>query len=411
MTETIPSAGATADVPDYPKARPAGCPFDPPPQMYEIAERSPVSKVRWVDGNTPWMITRYRDLQSLFNDPRISSDPSSPNHPSRSVALRVIATTFGKSFVKMDAPNHQRLRQMVSSWFSVKRSDALRTKIQAAADGLIDDILAGPKPVDLVEAYAAKLPSFVICDMLGTPYSDHSFFQDNVATATGRNTTPEQAAEAHKEMWAYVDRLFGEKLENPTDDMVSEIAGRVKDGQLTRKEAVDMGCLLIVGGHDTTKNMISFGALTLLQHPDQLAIVRDTNDPKVIATAVEELLRYLTVAAQALPRTAKEDIEIGGQLIKADDGVVMACEMANRDPSVFPDPDRFDITRDARGHMAFGYGAHQCVGQMLARAELQIAYETLFKRIPTLQLATSLDQLQYRSDAVVYGVYELPVTW
>jgi cytochrome P450 len=411
MTETIHSAGVAADVPDYPKARATGCPFDPPPRMYEIAAQSPISRVRWVDGSTPWMITRYQDLQALLNDPRISSDYSAPNHPSRSKGLSEIQSKYGRSFVKMDAPGHPRLRQMVSSWFSVKRSDAMRPKIQKAADGLIDDILAGPKPVDLVEAYAVALPSLVICDMLGAPYSDHSFFQDNVKTTTGHKTTPQGAVDAHKEMWAYVDRLIGDKLENPADDMVSEIAGRIRAGQLTRDEAVAMGVLLIVGAHDTTANMIALGILTLLQHPDQLAIVRETSDRRVIAATVEELLRYLTVAAHALPRTAKEDIEISGQVIKADDGLVMATEIANRDPSVFPNPDHFDITRDARGHMAFGYGAHQCVGQMLARAEMQIAYETLFKRIPTLKLATSLDQLQFKHDCIVYGVYELPVTW
>jgi cytochrome P450 len=157
--------------------------------------------------------------------------------------------------------------------------------------------------------------------------------------------------------------------------------------------------------------MIALGTLALLQHPDQLAIVRDTNDPAVIARAVEELLRYLSIVHIGHPRAALEDIEVGGHTIHAGDGLLLPAEIANRDPAMFPDPDRLDVTRDAHGHVAFAFGPHQCLGQNLARVELQVVYGTLYRRIPTLRLATTLDQIPFKHDALVYGVHELPVTW
>ncbi len=412
MTDTIPAGPAAADVPDYPMARAAGCPFDPPPRMRELAAEAPITKARWWDGSTPWMVTRYAEQRALLSDPRMSSDGRHPHHPARGAALKEIQKEHGRSFVKMDDPEHARQRQMVNPWFSVKRVQALRPAIQKMVDGLIDDMLAGPKPADLVEAVALALPSLVICDLFGVPYADHTFFQENAKLATGRDTTPQQGAEADQRLLDYMDRLISDRLTSPPrGDMMSALAERVRAGELSRAHAAQMAVLLIVGGHDTTANMISLGTLALLKHPDQLAILRETGDQTVIAGAVEELLRYLTVAAIALPRTALADIEVGGQVIRADDGVLLACEAANRDPAVFPDPDRLDIGRDARGHIAFGFGVHQCLGQNLARVELQVVYGTLYKRIPTLRLATSLDQIPFKHDAIIYGVYELPVTW
>lgn len=172
-----------------------------------------------------------------------------------------------------------------------------------------------------------------------------------------------------------------------------------------------MGVLLLLGGHETTANMITLGTLLLLQHPDQAARVRDAEDPEVVVDAVEELLRFLTIAHLGRRRTALEDIEIAGQTIRKGEGVIMLGELANRDPAVFPDPDRLDLTRDARRHRAFGAGTHHCIGQPLARTELQVIYPALLRRIPTLRLATELDQVPFKYDAVIYGAHELHVTW
>jgi cytochrome P450 len=172
-----------------------------------------------------------------------------------------------------------------------------------------------------------------------------------------------------------------------------------------------MGMILLIAGHETTANMIALGTLALLEHPDQLAALRDTDNPKLIAGAVEELLRYLNITHNGRRRVAVEDIAIGGQVIRAGDGVIFANDVANRDEETFADPGRLDVHRDARRHVAFGFGVHQCLGQPLARVELQVVYGTLYRRIPNLRLAVNVDQVPFKHDAVTYGVYELPVTW
>lgn len=177
-----------------------------------------------------------------------------------------------------------------------------------------------------------------------------------------------------------------------------------------RGEASLLGVLLLGAGHETSANMIALGVLALLEHPDQLAVVRDTDDPKVIANATEELLRYLTVVHSGQRRLALEDIEIGGQIVRAGEGVIIPGATGNWEAGHFPGPERLDVTRDARRHMAFGFGIHQCLGQPLARLELQIAYRTLFRRIPELRLAVGLEKVPFK-DGIVYGVHELPVTW
>jgi cytochrome P450 len=398
-------------LPVYPTPRAAGCPFDPSPGLRALEAEAAVSRVRWWDGSTPWVVTGYDNHRALLADPRISADSLHPSHPSRAAGMREAHQKHGRPFIRMDDPEHARLRRTVTAPFSVKRSEALRPAIQKIVDGLVDDLLAGPKPVDFVEAFAEAVPSLVICELLGAPYADHGFFQDNIKILQRRDADPQHGAEADRLLLSYMDGLIGEKLAKPGDDLMSEMAQRVQAGELSREEAKRIGQLLLLAGHDTTANMIALGTLALLQNPDQLAILRDSEDPKVVAGAVEELLRYLTIVHIGHPRAALEDIEIGGTVIRAGDGVLLPAEIVNRDPALFPDPDRLDITREDRGHVAFAFGPHQCLGQNLARVELQIVYSTLYRRIPTLRLATSLDNIAFKYDALVYGVHELPVTW
>jgi cytochrome P450 len=411
MTDTpTTAAGLKSDDPDYPFPRAAGRPFDPSPVLQEMQAKTPVAKIRYWDGSTPWLVTRYADQRALFVDPRMSADSSHPNHPHQTPGFRE-SQRRERAFIKLDDPEHARLRRMVSAPFSVKRCEALRPAIQEIVDGLVDDLLAGPRPADLVESFALLVPSLVICDVLGASRSYRTFFEENSKQLTERQVADEDGLAGQNRLKESIDGLITEKLSHPGDDVMSDIASRVKAGELSREDAVLTGVLLVVGGHDTTANMIALGVLALLQHPDQLEILRQTSDPAVIAGAVEELLRYLTIAHGGRPRVALADIEVGGEVIHADEPVLLAIEMANRDPAVFPDPDRLDLLRPARNHMAFLFGPHQCLGQNLARVELQVAYSTLFKRIPTLRLAADLDKLPFRNDATVYGVSELPVTW
>jgi cytochrome P450 len=398
----------TATLPEYPMPRAVGCPFDPPPALRTLPS---ISRIRLWDGSTPWLATRHADVRALLADRRVSADTLREGYPHTSASGRA-RRTRGLSFINMDDPEHRRLRRMVTGTFAIRRIQELRPSIQRIVDERIDALLTGPRPVDLVEAFALPVPSLVICHLLGVPYADHDFFQQRTRVLITRDQAVERAIAAQDELTEYLERIIAEKLADPADDLLSNLAiEHVATDELSRREAARTAVLLLIAGHETTANMIALGTLALLEHPEQLAAVRDSDDPELIAGTVEELLRYLTIAHSGRRRIALEDIEIDGQTIPAGDGIVLAGEAANRDEARFPDPDRLDVHRDARGHLAFGFGVHQCLGQPLARLELQVVYGTLYRRIPGLRLAVALEQIPFKHDSNVYGVYELPVTW
>jgi cytochrome P450 len=398
----------TSTPPEYPMARASGCPFDPPPALRTLA---PVSRVRLWDRSTPWLITRHADVRAILADPRVSADARREGYPHISAGAHA-RRTQAPSFIGMDDPDHARLRRMVTGTFAIRRVDALRPSIQRIVDEHIDALLAGPRPVDLVQAFALPVPSLVICHLLGVPYADHDFFQRHARVIVSRDQAVERVLAAQDELTEYLDGVIAGKLAEPADDLLSKLAREhVATGELSRHEAALMAVLLLIAGHETTANMIALGTLALFEHPDQLAALRDTEDPALIAGAVEELLRYLSIVHSGRRRVALQDIEIDGHAIRAGDGIVLAGDAANRDEGVFSGADRLDIHRDARGHLAFGFGVHQCLGQPLARVELQIVYGTLYHRIPGLRLAVPLEQIPFKHDSNVYGVYELPVTF
>ncbi|MQY20117.1 cytochrome P450 [Nocardia macrotermitis] len=399
MTETLPT---------FPMARATGCPFDPPPQLREL---DPISRVSIWSGETPWLVTGYDEQRAVLADQRFSADSSRAGYPHQSAAINARRRTF-RTFIALDDPEHDRQRKMLTRNFMVKRVDAMRPRVQQIVDGLIDDMLAGPQPADLVTAFALPVPSLVICELLGVPYEDHDFFQACSRKLISRESPPEEAIAANEALREYLLKLIAAKQQTPADDLIGRlVSGQVAEGELTVEEAADMSVLMLIAGHETTANMIALGTLALLEHPDQLAELRDTDDPALIANAVEELLRYLNIVHGGRRRVALTDVEVGGQLIRAGEGVILANDAGNRDDSAFPDPDVLDIHRKARHHVAFGYGVHQCLGQPLARMELQVVYSTLYKRIPTLRLAIPLDEVQFKHEMVVYGVHTLPVTW
>jgi cytochrome P450 len=394
--------------PHYPMARAPGCPLDPPPELRDL---EPVAKVRLWDDSTAWLVTRYADQRALLADPRISADTSRDGYPHVSPAGRARRRRM-RAFISMDDPDHARMRRMVTAAFAIKRVEQLRPVVQQVVDDAIDALLAGPTPVDLVQAFSLPVPSMVICRLLGVPYSDHELFQRHARMLLNRDTAAAQAIAAQDALIAYLDGVVGDKLAAPADDLLSRLAvEQVATGALTRHEAAMTGVLLLIAGHETTANMITLGTVALLQHPDQLAMLRDADDPALVAGAVEELLRYLTITHSGRRRVALEDIALDGQVIHAGDGVIVPNDVGNRDGGPFPDPDRLDLQRDARGHVAFGYGVHQCLGQPLARVELQVVYGTLYRRIPGLRLAVPIEEIPFKHDSAVYGAYELPVSW
>jgi len=397
-----------ADVPEYPTARDGKCPFNPP---VELLEHKPVAPARIWDGSTPWLVTSHAAQRAILSDPRVSVDEKRPGFPFPSRAMAETVDHRPLTIFNADGADHARIRRTMTSPFTRNRMERLRPAIQRFTDDLIDQMLAGPNPTDLVTALSLPLPSLMICEMLGVPYTDHEFFQQYATVAVKRDATAEESLEGMQALGGYLGKLIAGKMAEPTNDVLSDFAARVNAGEMTLPDATLLCMVLLIAGHETSANMITLGTAALLENPEQLALLQTTEDPKVVASAVEELLRYLTIPHLGQRRIASEDIEIEGVTIRAGDGIVVALPAGNWDPAAFPEPERLDLTRDARQHHAFGWGVHQCIGQQLARIELQVVYGTLYRRVPTLRLAVDRDELEFKGDSLAYGVYELPVAW
>src|SRR4051812_18387441 len=400
---------ATAEKHEFPMAR--TCPFTPPPAYEEIREEEPVSRVRLPDGGWAWVVSRHEDVRTVLNDRRFSADRQHPDFPplvkGEAAARRPDDERF---LIAMDAPEHGPARKAVLGEFTVRRLEALRPRIQEIVDGQIDALLAGPRPGDLVDSLSLPIPSLVICEMLGVPYADHEFFQGHTVKLFELSTPPEERWAAMAALQGYMADLVAEKEENPPDDLLGRQIVKLRaDGTYRRAALTGMGFLLLVAGHETTANMISLSTVAFLRNPEQLAMIKA--DPGRTLNAVEEMLRYFTIIDVATARLCVGDVEVGGQLIRAGEGGLAVGYSANRDPRAFENPDKLDIERSARHHVAFGFGPHQCLGQNLARMELQIVFDTLFRRVPTLELAMDVDELPFKDEANIYGLYQLPVTW
>jgi cytochrome P450 len=293
----------------------------------------------------------------------------------------------------------------------MRRIRELRPRIQEIVDDRIDKVLASPKPVDLHSTFSLEIPSRVVCELLGVPLEHRDFFTENTQIMLSHNSPAPLKKETSQKIMAFYKELILSKEADPGDDIVSRLVERYHRDDIYDLEMLQgLVALMVTGGHDTTSNMISLSTIALLENPAQLEQLR--NDWDLMPDAVEEFLRWFSVAGDLTGyRAALEDIEIGGVTIKGGDGVIMLSSAANRDPDAFPNPDQLDIERGARHHTAFGFGPHQCIGQNLARAELDIALASLFTRIPDLRLAVPMEELPYKHDTGIYGVYKLPITW
>ncbi|WP_147943987.1 cytochrome P450 [Microbispora sp. CSR-4] len=384
------------------------CPLDPPREYARLRLERPVSQVDLPSGQWAWLLTRHQDVRAVLDDPRFSSDMSRPGFPN--LYANPVEPVLKGTFIRMDGEEHAHYRRMLTGEFSVKRVEAMRPAVEAVVDGCLDRIETSGSPAELVRDLALPVPSRVICGMLGVPHEDHGTFGGYLQTLFDAKSDREQIGAAKTGLAAYLDRLVADKEREPGDDLISRlVTEQVLPGRLSRQELITISWMLLAAGHETTAHMIGLGVLTLLEHPDQLAAAKA--DPKLMACAVEELLRHQTVMQLGMTRVAVADAVVGGQLIRAGEGVIALLAMANRDGEVFPDADRFDIRRGARNHVAFGYGPHQCLGHTLARLELQVAFTRLFERFPGLRLATPVERIPFRYDAIVYGVQELPVPW
>lgn len=391
----------------YPMTR--RCPFDPPEPYARLRREEPFARVRLWDGTEPFLLTRYADIKAVLSDPRFSCEPVRPGFP-HVFEGRKVADMADRSFLRIDNPEHDRLRRMVTKEFTVRRIEALKPRIQRAVDELIDRYRQLPKGSDFVEHFSGPLPTEVITFLLGIPYEDHELFHRATRIQFAAKSSPTEVRASIDELFGYLDALIARKEREPQDDIVSRLVQeQLLPGHVDRDTLINIVRLLLSAGHQTTQNMTALGVLTLLRHPDELNRIK--RDPSLIPNAVEELLRHASVLHMGARRVALTDIDVNGHLVRAGEGVICSIPAANRDETLFPDPDRLDVGREAAGHVAFGFGIHQCLGQVLARAELQIVYRSLFERLPDLRLAVPFETLRFRHDMFVYGVHELPLTW
>ncbi|MEV6669054.1 cytochrome P450 [Streptomyces sp. NPDC051162] len=388
---------------------PRKCPYQLPAEYAGLREAGPVSKVTLPTGRPAWILTRYEDVRKALADTRLSSDRGHPDFPML-VEQAKSDRDSTLSLAGMDAPEHTTARRAVVGEFTFRRMEALRPRVQDIVDACVDEMLAGPKPADLVKALSFPVPSLVICELLGVSDADRDFFEDRTSRMLSMALPPLTRQQAFFDLQTYLDELVTSKEESPEDDLLSrQIAKGREAGTYDHAALVDLAFLLLTAGHDTTGNMISLGTLALLERPELRA--RITDDPASAPDVVEELLRYFTITDIITARVAKDDVEIGGRTIRVGEGVFALGGAANRDPAVFENPDELDVDRGARQHLAFGHGPHQCLGQSLARMELEIVYETLLRRVPGLRLAGSVDDLPLKNDAAIFGLHGLPVTW
>ncbi len=383
--------------------------FDLPPEYAAAREHCPVLPVTLWNEQRAWLLTRYKDYCSVLVDERFSGQFSREDFPTVTEARRNI-DKLERAFVGMDNPLHDQFRRMLTKEFTVRRIMALKPKIEALTDQLLDAMEEQGPPADLVGMLAVELPALVMCDLFGSPYEDHTYIARCAAGRHGLSQSPDAAAQSANDLVDYCRKLIAEKERRPADDMLSRvIQEQVLPGSLEREDLANICSMILRAGHDTTTNMIALGTVLLLQHPDQLERLKA--DPTLVDPAVEELLRFLSPVQFAPRRVALEEVEVNGSTIQQGDGVFAVSASANRDAEEFPDPDRFDITRDASHHVAFGYGIHRCLGQGLARVELQVVFDKLFHRFPRLQLAEPFETLPFKYDSQIYGLYRLPVSW
>ncbi|AEW98448.1 cytochrome P450 [Streptantibioticus cattleyicolor] len=389
-------------------------PLDPPDLYARLREERPVTRVELRGGQPVWLITRYDDVRAILADPRASADLSREGFPR--FGFRP-PNAHERPFLRMDPPEHTVFRRLLAKCFLTKRMLALRPRIQQLVDETVDAMLAAPDHrADLVRDLALPVPSTVLSWILGVPAGDREFFNTETQALLDRENTDnkdarERALRAGKALRGYLDGLIADReaLTDPGEDILGVLVTAVREGTISRQDAINTAVVLIVAGHDTTANMAALGTLLLLRHDDQRQLL--TEQPELMPQAVEEMLRFLTVVHLVVLRVATEDIEIGGTVIPAGEGIIPLNFSANRDDAHYPDADRFDVHRKARDHVAFGYGVHQCLGQPLARVELEVVFGTLLRRLPGLRLAVPFDDLPFKSHAQINGVAALPVTW
>jgi cytochrome P450 len=408
MTAQQP-ATASCPVHDYPFAAPTA--VDPPPLWAELRAQCPVADIRLPSGDQALLLTRHEDVKATLADPRFDRHLDPAKGAAR-VAAQEDGGVFSSSNLGLTGEDHTRWRRLLSRSFTAKRVSGLRPRIAEIAEELVADLLAGEKPADLTTVLSFPLPVRVICELLGVPHTDWELFARwSTLLLSMTAYTQHEINAGRTEFTEYMRGHIAAKRTNPGDDLISELTtiSDAHDGRLSDQELVYTSMGLLVAGHETTANMIS--KMVAMLQADRSRWESLLNDRAQIRTAVEEILRMDANSGFGIPRFITDDIELSGVTVKAGSTVVNSMAAANRDPEIFPDPEQFDLSRSPNTHLAFGAGAHSCLGQSLARTELQVALEVLLDKIPSLELAVPVTALERRTGLVVGGLTALPVTW
>ncbi|GAA1925614.1 cytochrome P450 [Streptantibioticus ferralitis] len=371
----------------------------------DAREADGLIRVRLPYGEPAWLATRYADARLVLGDPRFSRALAEEHDPPRARKFNAQP----KAMFNMDAPDHTRLRRLISKAFTIRRVEELRPKVRDLAHQLIDDMVAAGPPADLVEDFALPIPVVVICELLGVPVEDRPRFRGwTDAILSTSSLTAEEGRAKRGELVDYIREIIAARRAAPADDLISAmIEARDVEDKLTEMELLDHCVGLLIAGHETTASQIPSFVFALLEQPEHWARLRD--DPELIPAAVEELFRFVPLGSgSAAPRYAKEDIDVGGTLVRAGEPVLVALGAANRDALRFEDPEEIRLDRTNNQHIGFGYGIHHCLGAPLARLELQEALRALLSMLPNLRVA---GDITWKSEMLVRGPRTMPVGW
>ncbi|MFI8943689.1 cytochrome P450 [Streptomyces syringium] len=373
---------------------------------------APITRLTFEDGRPGWLVTGHSTARAVLADPRFTAKgerhhPPVPRAPTLGESPAAPTGMFNRQENAREKPEEQHYRKLLHGQLGDERMHRLTEWIEKSTEELLDAMERHGAPADLLEHFALPLPSLVICELLGVPDADREEFQRASAVWSGLGETTEAVLGAFTSLHAYLHRLVPRRRAHPGGDLLSGLIAA--DDALTDDELASIAFLLLAAGHETVAHQLALGVLTLLENPGQLAALRA--DPSLLDGAVEELLRHLSVVHHGPTRAALEDVEIDGRLVRAGEIVMVSLAAANHDPERFAAPATLDLTRDATGHLAFGHGAHRCLGRRLARIELRVALGALLRRFPRLRAAVPPRQIPLRHDAPVRGVRRAPVTW
>ena len=392
---------------DYPFSTPVALDLDP---IYaHLTEFEPVSRVHMPYGGDAWLATGYHEVKTVLTDPRFSRQAVVGMDFPRTMPIRIEDAMLGI----MDPPDHSRIRRLVAKAFTARHIERVRPYVRATVDDLLDRMVKEGSPADLVRTVAEDLPMMVTCELLGIPPENRNdqfrVWRDAILSIDA--VPPEEVAAAMQALMASIIDMIVARREQQTEDLVSGLVrARDDNDQLSEPELINIIATLLIGGMGSTFSQIANFSYTLLSRPELIERLRSR--PEILPRALEELQRYTPLGASVgFPHIAKEDLELGGVLVRAGEGVLLEVAAANRDPRVFERPQELDFTREPNPHLAFGFGMHHCVGAQLARIELQVTFETLLRRFPGLRMAVPAEQIGWRLGGLTRCPQSLPVSW